>query len=125
MRGDPEAHDDNSMSAATDDPVGVRYEVRAWAMDGKGVGLGLVDLLGSRPKGILGRAWDAAHRVLGPPEAAPGQHFYRVFAEPVGGDVDQRRATLLQATSVNDALLRGLELIESGSFPQPGEPTYL
>ncbi len=122
MRGDPEVHGDNSMSAETDDPLGVRYEVRAWPMkDSASFGIGPSPF--DRPDGIAGRAWDIAQRLLGMPRTAPNEEWFRVFASVLAGH-QQSRATVVKARCLSEALLRGLEMLEGGSFPQPGEPTY-
>lgn len=122
MRGDLEVHGDNSMSAETDDPLGVRYEVRVWPMKGSAhFGIGPSPF--HRPDGFAGRAWDVAQRLLGMPRTGPGEEWFRVFASALSG-TNGRRATVVKARSLSEALLRGLEMLEGGSFPQPGEPTH-
>ncbi|MGZ4436912.1 MAG: hypothetical protein ACXVW6_04695 [Nocardioidaceae bacterium] len=111
------------MSAETDDPLGDRYEVRAWPMkDSMHFGIPFSSF--HRPDGIAGRAWDVAQRLLGMPRTAPDEEWFRVFASPLARGQGPPRATVIRARSLGEALLRGLEMLEDGSFPQPGEPTY-
>lgn len=45
---------------------------------------------------------------------------------PLEGDLPkQAGATIINARSLTDALTEAVETLESGSFPGPGEPTYL
>ena len=120
MRGDPELHVDGSLAVEATDPTGSRYEVRLRAMDQMS-GSGLV--LGNRPRGLTGRL---LHRLLGPPRLPPGVQQHMAAAMPLEGDLPkQAGATMISARSITEALTEAVETFESGSFPEPGEPTYL